>query len=71
MRALEPAAEVSWARLAADNDYADQSHMAREFREFAGTTLTEYRRELHPMSDRFHGAIADDAAGEDGRAVAR
>ena len=71
VRALEPAAEVSWARLAADNDYADQSHMAREFREFAGTTLTEYRRELHPMSDRFHGAIADDTAGEDGTAVAR
>ena len=42
-----------------------------EFREFAGTTLTDYRRELHPMSDRFHGAIADDATGEDGAAAAR
>ena len=63
--------EVSWARLASENDYADQSHMARECREFAGTTLSEYRRELHPMSDRFHGAIADDTTGDGKRVVAR
>ena len=59
VRAMEPTGEVSWARLAAENDYADQSHMAREFREFSGTTLTAYRRELHPMSDRFHAAPID------------
>ena len=70
VRAMEPAAEVSWARLAAENDYADQSHMAREFREFAGTTLTEYRRELHPMSDRFHAAPVDDRD-DDARVSAR
>ena len=64
VRAVEPAAEVSWARLAAENAYADQSHMVREFREFAGTTLTEYRRELHPMSDRFHAAPAGDDSDE-------
>jgi AraC-like DNA-binding protein len=62
VRAVEPDAGVSWARLAADNEYADQSHMAREFREFAGTTLTDYVRELHPMSDRFHSGPVDDAA---------
>ena len=62
VRAVEPSANVSWARLAADNDYADQSHMSREFREFAGTTLTEYVRELHPMSDRFHSGPIDEAA---------
>ena len=61
VRAVEPTADVSWARLAADNEYADQSHMAREFREFAGTTLTEYVRELHPMSDRFHSGLIDEA----------
>ena len=62
VRAIEPSASVSWARLAAENEYADQSHMAREFREFAGTTLTDYVRELHPMSDRFHSGTVEDAA---------
>jgi AraC-like DNA-binding protein len=57
VRAVEPAASFSLARIAAENGYADQPHLAREFREFAGTTLTGYLRELHPMSDRFHGAV--------------
>lgn len=59
VRAVEPGTAVNWARLAAVTDYADQSHMAREFREFAGTTLSGYTCELHPMSDRFHGAPVD------------
>jgi AraC-like DNA-binding protein len=63
VRAVEPSASVNWARLAAENEYADQSHMAREFREFAGTTLTEYVRELHPMSDRFHLGAVEEAGG--------
>jgi AraC-like DNA-binding protein len=53
VRALESPAPSNWARLAAEHGYADQPHLAREFREFAGTTLTSYVRELHPMSDRF------------------
>ena len=61
VRAIDPATRSSWARLAAQHGYADQSHLAREFREFAGTTLTSYVRELHPMSDHFH-----DAPGTDG-----
>jgi AraC-like DNA-binding protein len=64
---MEPTGEVSWARLAAENDYADQSHMAREFREFSGTTLTAYRRELHPMSDQFHAAPIDVEPNEEER----
>jgi AraC-like DNA-binding protein len=60
VRAIEPGGGIGWARLAADNDYADQSHLAREFREFSGVTLTEYVRELHPMSDRFLAAVGDD-----------
>jgi AraC-like DNA-binding protein len=54
VRAVGAAPDAHWARLAAGSGYADQSHMAREFREFAGTTLSNYVRELHPLSDRFH-----------------
>jgi AraC-like DNA-binding protein len=62
VRDIEPTMRPSWARLAAQHGYADQSHLAREFREFAGTTLTSYARELHPMSDHFHDAPgADDS----------
>ena len=28
----------SWARIAAESGYADQSHLVREFRQFTGTT---------------------------------
>ena len=60
VRALETPARPHWARLAAEHGYVDQPHLAREFREFAGTTLTSYLSELHPMSDRFHnGPVAD------------
>jgi AraC-like DNA-binding protein len=54
VRAIEPANRPSWAQLAAHHGYVDQSHLAREFREFAGTTLTAYANEMHPMSDLFH-----------------
>ena len=62
VRALESPDRSTWARLAAEHGYADQPHLAREFREFAGTTLTTYLRELHPMSDRFHNGPAADEA---------
>ena len=60
VRAAGAAADLPWARIAAHSGYADQSHMAREFREFAGTTLGHYLREIHPMSDRFHSVPAPD-----------
>lgn len=65
VREIEPVRRPSWARLAAQHGYADQSHLAREFHEFAGTTLTNYVNELHPMSDRFHNtAAAEDSRSE-------
>lgn len=56
VRSIEITDRPAWARLAALHGYADQSHLAREFREFAGTTLTAYTSERHPMSDLFHAA---------------
>lgn len=61
VRAIERPDRPSWARVAAHHGYADQPHLAREFREFAGTTLGDYVNELHPMSDFFHGASPDES----------
>lgn len=44
--ALEP--EVDWARHAFRFNYADQSHLIREFRHFAGVTPEEYMRRRTP-----------------------
>ena len=41
---LASRAEIDWARAAVDLGYADQPHLAREFRAFSGLTLGEYRR---------------------------
>jgi AraC-like DNA-binding protein len=42
-----------WSAIAIRCGYADQAHLTREFREFAGTTPGGYVRERHPMSDKF------------------
>ncbi len=44
--AASVAAQPNWAAIAYDAGYADQSHLVREFREFAGLTPTAYRARL-------------------------
>lgn len=46
-----------WSRLAVQAGYHDQSHLVRDFREFAGITPAAYWRETHPLSDLFHAPV--------------
>jgi len=54
---LGPGNRARWAALAIDCGYFDQSHMIREFREFAGCTPEEYVRLQLP-----YGGISADSA---------
>lgn len=42
--------DAAWAEIACDSGYADQAHLAREFRRFAGTTPGRYRRDATPYA---------------------
>jgi AraC-like DNA-binding protein len=44
VRDLEGRARVDWATVAARHGYADQPHLAEEFRQLVGVTPTEYLR---------------------------
>lgn len=48
VRQLAHTPSVPWSRLAADCGYADQSHLVREFREFATVTPVDFHRRHSP-----------------------
>lgn len=50
---LETDPKISWAALAAECGYFDQSHMIREFRTLSGYTPGEYLSVCPPHSDYF------------------
>ena len=49
-------APTRWADVAYECGYADQSHLARDFRELAGTTPADFLRRLLPG----HGGVMGD-----------
>jgi AraC-like DNA-binding protein len=48
LRRLRAAPPRRWGQVAAECGYYDQAHMNRDFREFAGTTPTDYLARLTP-----------------------
>ncbi|MEV0623393.1 helix-turn-helix domain-containing protein [Nonomuraea sp. NPDC050404] len=50
---LDRSAPPAWQQIAAECGYADQAHLARDFREFTGTTPTSFVDGSRPL-DRAH-----------------
>jgi AraC-like DNA-binding protein len=49
---------ASWADVAVHAGCADQAHLSREFREFAGRTPTQWRTEAFPIVQDSTGSAA-------------
>ena len=64
VRDLDGRAQVDWAAVAARHGYADQPHLAEEFRQLVGVTPTEYLRSRidGPNHLRFPGNDGDGEA---------
>jgi AraC-like DNA-binding protein len=43
LRTVRQSTAIDWCRLASEHGYADQAHLAHEFRALAGITPTEYK----------------------------
>jgi AraC-like DNA-binding protein len=59
VRDLDGQSRVDWASLAAEHGYADQPHLAEEFRQLVGVTPTEYLRSRVNGSNHLRFALPD------------
>lgn len=64
-RLLAATTAPDWSALAYHCGYADQAHLVRDFRDFAGTTPTGYLRELRLLRTEDGAGSPASAAGDD------
>jgi AraC-like DNA-binding protein len=65
LRRLDERRPLDWGQVAADIGYADQAHLVRDFRQFTGTTPTEFEARTLPSTrdgEREVNSVQDAAA---------